>query len=107
MRSSGFAMSVPAAMTEGILIIEHQPAAHAAGEIQHDVDTGIANPRHHLAKMRRIPAALAGRRIAHVDVHRGWRPPWLPRCRPSAICGGVTGTPGCFLSSNRRRSPRR
>ena len=54
---------------------EGEISAHAGGEIQHDVDTGIAHPLDHLAVERRIARRLPRLRIAHMHVDdRGPRP---------------------------------
>ena len=66
---------------------EHEIAAHAGGEVEHDVDVRRAHALDHLAVERDVAAALAGLGIAHVDVRDG---------RPGAR----------RLESRRRRSPR-
>ena len=50
---------------------KHQIAAHAGGQVQDDVGFGIADPRGHLAKQRRIARWLAGFRVADMTMHHG------------------------------------
>ena len=47
---------------------EREVATHAGGQVQHDIDPGVAHPLHHLAVERRIARRLPGLRIAHVHV---------------------------------------
>ena len=75
-------MSVPAGSGgEGrILAAEHEVAAHAGGQVEHDVDVGGADPLDDLAVERRVAAALAGLGVADVDVDdRGAGPGGLDR----------------------------
>ena len=50
---------------------EHEVAAHARGEVEDDVDVGRAHPLDDLAVERRVARALAGLRVADVDVRDG------------------------------------
>ena len=50
---------------------EHEVAAHAGGEVEHDVDLGVADALDDLAVELGAPRALAGLGVAHVDVHDG------------------------------------
>ena len=69
-RSSALARSVPSLRERQRPIrgAEREVAAHAGGQVQHDVDPGVAHPLHHLAVERRIARRLPGLRIAHVHV---------------------------------------
>ena len=76
----------------GVLRVEHQVAAHARGGVDDDVDVGVPDPLDDLAVERDVARALAGLRVAHVDVHDGRRPARAAAMPDSAICSGVTGT---------------
>ena len=82
------------ALDEGrrVLRVEHQVAAHAGGGVDDDVDVAGADPLHRLAVERDLARALAGLRVAHVDVHDRGARPRRGDARDSAICSGVTGT---------------
>jgi len=47
---------------------QHEVAAHASGEIEHDVDAGFAHTLDDLATERRIARGGAGPRVADLDV---------------------------------------
>ena len=62
------------------LAAEHEVAAHARGEVEDDVDVGGADPLDHRPVERRVAGALAGLRVADVDVRdRRARPGRLDR----------------------------
>ena len=70
---------------------EHEVAAHAGGQVQHDVDAGGADALDHLAIELRIARALAGLGVAHMDVGDGGA--GLGRFdRGVGDLAGVTGT---------------
>ena len=47
---------------------EGEVAAHAGGEVQHDIDIGVAHPLDDLAVERGIARRLPGLRIPHMDM---------------------------------------
>ena len=86
---------------------EHEVAAHAGGQVEHDVDVGRAHALDDLAVQRRIARALAGLRVADVDVGDGGAGArGLDRRRRDVLRGRPArcrSRPSC----RPRRSPRR
>ena len=59
---------------------EHEVAAHARGQVEHDVDVGRADPLDGGAVERRVAGAAPARGVANVEVgDRGARPRGLDR----------------------------
>ena len=52
-----------------IFRIQAELSAHAAGEVENDIDIRSADAFHHLVVIFKFPAARAGLRIANMDVH--------------------------------------
>ena len=50
---------------------DFQVAAHAGGEVDDDVDVGLADALHHFAVQRHVTAELAGLWVTHVAMHHG------------------------------------
>ena len=77
-----------------LVAAEHEIAAHAGGEVDHDVDAGGADAVDDLA----VELGVARRRCRSRDRARGCarrpRPPLAASIAESAICSGVTGTCG-------------
>ena len=71
---------------------EHEVAAHAGREVQHDVDARGADALDHLAIELRIAGALAGLGVAHMDVGDGGAGLARRRSPPRRSAPGVTGT---------------
>ena len=67
-----------------------QVATHAGGEVDDDVDVGLADALHHFAVQRDVATELAGLGVAYVAMHdRG------------AGLGGLHGSGGDLLGSDR------
>ena len=84
LRRAGHVGSRRVERERGLDAAEHEVAAHAGGQVEHDVDARRADALHHLAvEARGRAAALPVSRVAHVDVRdRGARPRGLDAPRP-------------------------
>jgi hypothetical protein len=95
MRSAAPIMSVPTGLCGSGLFgrPEHHVAAHAGGQVQHDIDFGLADALGHLA----VKCDIATR--APVSGSRTWQwtiaaPALAASMALSAICSGERGTCG-------------
>ena len=92
MRSSWLTKSLPGAgVSLRPVLADADVAAHAAGEVDDDVDLALADALDHLAVVLGLHAEGAGLGVAHVDVHDG-------RAGARRLDGGV----GDLLGGDRR-----
>src|SRR5690606_30020313 len=64
-------VSVGAEVHRVLAATDFQVAAHAGGEVDDDVDVGLADALHHFTVQGYIAAEFAGVRVAYMAVHHG------------------------------------
>jgi hypothetical protein len=79
------------------LIADDDVAAHAAGQIDDDVDLALPDALYYFAVVAGLHAERAGLRLAHVNVHDG-RAGAAAATAAAAICSGVIGQCGLLVT---------